>query len=225
MISLSLLSCVYPEYSKNKEVFSAVEEHLASLKEGAFQLYLSHKNKREKSVELYNKYKHMNGFWRIEDKILGAYNDNKTEELTYKSILENIDFSCKNCEIEVVQDFLGVAYNDTYINEEDDFEECIKKRKSKIDNVDLALIQLKSKQLSRRVQNIIEVKKDIEPLKLDDEVFMIGYNNGFSMANTKEGIKSQFTKGNITQESDETRVLYSIPTVLAAAQYLIDGEN
>ena len=39
------------------------------------------------------------------------------------------------------------------------------------------------------------------------------FNHGFSLANTKQGIKSQFTSGTISQESDGERILYTIPTL------------
>lgn len=42
---------------------------------------------------------------------------------------------------------------------------------------------------------------------------MIGFNRGFLLANTKQGIKSQFTSGKISQEGDGEKILYTIPTL------------
>ena len=42
---------------------------------------------------------------------------------------------------------------------------------------------------------------------------MIGYNQGFNLASTGNGIKTQFTSGTITQDPDDDRILYSIPTL------------
>ena len=50
-------------------------------------------------------------------------------------------------------------------------------------------------------------------LKIDQQLYMIGYNAGLVLANTKQGIKVQMTSGKVTQLSDGQRLLYSIPTL------------
>ncbi len=42
---------------------------------------------------------------------------------------------------------------------------------------------------------------------------MIGYNAGIQLANTSQGIKAQLTRGNVSQEPDDNRLLYTIPTL------------
>lgn len=42
---------------------------------------------------------------------------------------------------------------------------------------------------------------------------MIGYNAGIQLASTSQGIKAQLTSGNVSQESDGVRLLYTIPTL------------
>ena len=50
-------------------------------------------------------------------------------------------------------------------------------------------------------------------LKIDQTLYMIGFNAGIVLANTRKGIKVQMTSGRITQMPDGNRLLYSIPTM------------
>ena len=51
---------------------------------------------------------------------------------------------------------------------------------------------------------------DEKPLKLNDQLSMIGYNHGIELAATREGIKAQLTTGNVSQKPDGERVMYTI---------------
>ena len=124
---------------------------------------------------------------------------------------------------------MGIAYNDTHVTEFDDLQECVVVKTSENEKIDLALIQTKSKSFNTKPKfifnfkdnnpNIIEnpeknKERNIKnPIKINEDVFMIGFNRGFSLANTKQGIKSQFTSGKISQENDGERILYTIPTL------------
>ena len=55
--------------------------------------------------------------------------------------------------------------------------------------------------------------KDDGTLKIDQSLYMIGYNAGPTLATTKQGIQVQMTSGKLSQLPDGERVLYSIPTV------------
>ena len=50
-------------------------------------------------------------------------------------------------------------------------------------------------------------------LKVDTKLYMIGYNYGEQIAKTTNGLKVQFTQGTVSQESDDYKVLYSIPSL------------
>jgi S1-C subfamily serine protease len=78
------------------------------------------------------------------------------------------------------------------------------------EDADLSLIQLKSKQTP--VNTHIFTFTD-DPLEIDQELYMIGYNAGLILANTQKGISVQMTSGKVTQNPDSSRILYSIPTV------------
>ena len=135
----------------------------------------------------------------------------------------------------VLHSEIGIAYNDTYVTTDKDFLErnpCVVTRASEKEDVDLALIQLKNKKTpeGKYVFNInSDVEKsssfidkakylfssndDKENLQINQQLYMIGYNAGLVLANTKQGIKAQLTSGKVTQLPDGQRLLYSIPTL------------
>ena len=138
---------------------------------------------------------------------------------------------------------LGIAYNDTHVEDFDDFLEgspCTVRKISRRENADLAIIQLKKKQtpehahvfdISGMVMKEKESKSigeyfnqivfgktpmeevEADELRMDQQLYMIGYNHGIAIAQTREGIKAQMTSGKITQLPDGERLLYSIPTM------------
>lgn len=126
---------------------------------------------------------------------------------------------------------LGIAYNDTYVTTDDDFimkNPCVVVRVSDKENVDLALLQLKNKKTPENsyifkmkgeksedggILSMLSGGKGDDKIKIDQQLYMIGYNAGLILANTKQGIKVQMTSGKVTQLSDGQRLLYSIPTL------------
>lgn len=128
---------------------------------------------------------------------------------------------------------LGIAYNDSYVSTEGDFlgkNPCNVVRLSTDEETDLALLQLRSEKTpdacyvfsvdKRRGQshwwNIFKKKSDTpspDAPKIDQQLYMIGFNAGIVLANTRKGIKVQMTGGRITQMPDGSRLLYSIPTM------------
>ena len=146
----------------------------------------------------------------------------------YQSMDDNVSISdlkiSSNC-------LLGIAYNDTYITSDKDFIDknpCVFIRAASQESTDLALIQLKNKKTPEDAyifntdgivqENIIDkiknqFDKDDGTLKIDQSLYMIGYNAGPTLATTKQGIQVQMTSGKLSQLPDGERVLYSIPTV------------
>lgn len=130
---------------------------------------------------------------------------------------------------------IGLAYNDTYVTNEEDFfgkNECVVTKVSEKDDVDLALIQLKNQttpekayvfdvtggkkkdsSLIETINDLINKDKDDGQLKIDQQLYMIGYNAGLLLGTTKQGIKVQMTSGKLTQLPDGQRLLYSIPAI------------
>ena len=142
-----------------------------------------------------------------EKKILEEYN--QLSRLV--SQLGNSKFQ-KGMKIRVVKT-LGIAYDGDKVRSESDFlmtNPAIVLATSKEEDADLSLIQLKSKQTP--VNTHIFTFTD-DPLEIDQELYMIGYNAGLILANTQKGISVQMTSGKVTQNPDSSRILYSIPTV------------
>ena len=130
---------------------------------------------------------------------------------------------------------IGIAYNDTYVTNKDDFlknNACVVSKISSKDDVDLALIQLKNKttpanayifdisgnkdnseSLITQIRELIMSNKESKELKINQDLYMIGYNAGLVLGTTRQGIKVQMTTGKLTQLPDGQRLLYSIPTV------------
>ncbi|MBR6285162.1 MAG: trypsin-like peptidase domain-containing protein [Muribaculaceae bacterium] len=116
---------------------------------------------------------------------------------------------------------LGIAYHDTYVTKPDDFKPCVVVRTSKDQEVDLALIRLKDHTTPPNAYVFSPPKSegtlfgpsvaDRENLQLNQQLVLIGYNHGMQLAATREGIKAQLTTGNVSQEPDGQRVMYTIP--------------
>lgn len=109
---------------------------------------------------------------------------------------------------------LRIAYNGTFVNSFDDMYSCTLREVS--EQQDVAIIQLNSKTtptdkfvFSVPEKNMLEHYSFGEYLsrmfgsEKNDELYMIGFNKGFSMANTEEGISSQCTEGTISQMQKE----------------------
>lgn len=177
-------------------------------------------------------------YYHYQDRL--SYNDieelnNTIEKLDnerafWTEVSTKFDFDPKMSNVKCISTNLGVAFNDTYITKNEDFIGCVFKSKSENEDVDLALIQLKDKTTPSFVVNIFtfqdnnlniengtidEIEKyDLnKKLKIDTKVYMIGFNHGPRLAITDDGLKAQLTQGEVSQESDGKRVLYSIPSL------------
>lgn len=127
---------------------------------------------------------------------------------------------------------IGVALNNTHVRSTEDFLDCVPIADD-ADN-DLALIQLKSKETPSKchVFKVASSKRDNKRKSTrnrdeDDAretkrsrssltgktLYMIGYNLGPKLALTKEGIKAQITKGEISQDTDADKFMYTIPSL------------
>ena len=111
----------------------------------------------------------------------------------------------------------GIFLNDTTTTTMNDYIKCESVKISSDKNVDLAIIQTLDKRLPDNKIVLINFNRiteiDKRPVKLTEKVRMIGYNYGIVMANTSNGIKSQITEGAVSQNSDEFKMLYTIPAL------------
>lgn len=148
-----------------------------------------------------------------------------------EELKENLDMDVSELKIESVCE-LGVAYNNTYVASEKDFKGCVVTKISDKDDIDLALIQLKDKKtpatahvfalpgqpekekgLWDKVKSVFGDDGKERKITVNEPLYMIGYNAGIQLASTSQGIKAQLTSGNVSQESDGVRLLYTIPTL------------
>lgn len=143
--------------------------------------------------------------------------------------------------------WIGLAYNDSYVETEDDFlktNPCNLVRTSDKDDVDLALIQLRSNRTPENayvfdlegkapenssflwVENLFSgQKKEEGKLEMNQKLYLIGYNAGNFLANTRRGIKVQMTSGCLTQLPDGERLLYSMPSIGGSSGSPVIDEN
>ena len=125
---------------------------------------------------------------------------------------------------------IGIAYNNTFVTKIADFIPCVVTSVSNRENVDLAMLQLKNKQSPEgkfifavseedEEQGLIDKVKDIfassdkDELQTEQKLYMIGFNAGFSLSNTSQGIKAQITSGTISQKPDNDKIMYTIPSL------------
>lgn len=90
-------------------------------------------------------------------------------------------------------------------------------------SVDLAIIQTDSKEEPIGINKSIDafsaksgvgnIINDKDTIKVTSSLFLIGFNYGPEIAQTSKGIKVQLTKGEVSQDNDDYRVLYSIPSL------------
>ena len=114
---------------------------------------------------------------------------------------------------------VGIAFNDSYVSGPSDFKQCTVEKESEDENVDLALIRLAdavtpqgAAVFSTGVDSHGKIKAtSADKLTLDQQLYLLGYNQGIALASTTEGIKAQLTSGKISQKPDQYRLLYTIP--------------
>lgn len=142
--------------------------------------------------------------------------------------------------MKVVNNFLGVAYEQEQIAAPEELEDnpavyqqfikqfhpCSIVKTSQNSAIDLAIIRLKDGKTPASVThyfnfndnnaNTVGTPDAFDPYKsvpINKQVFMIGYNHGLELAKTAIGIKPQITSGNISQESDGIKVMYTIASL------------
>jgi S1-C subfamily serine protease len=204
---------VYPN-KEDELVGERINEYLNDLRYKIKKAINEKKTEQSKLVDLWNEYYDYLDYDK-KSQIKDEYSNKKNDILELEQLLEKLDFNSNNTTTKLKRVFLGIAFDDTHVTSINDFNECVAIKKANEDEIDLAIIQLKNKKTPQNIINTFSLKNitDFENPKLNDNVYMIGFNHGISLANTDNGIKSQFTQGTITQDPDNKRILYSIPTL------------
>lgn len=178
------------------------DEVLTSIKKGYKNLLKS--SYKKEMGKLLKEYENYAGNPDIQNKIAEKYNyfDQELDKV------DNMDASEGEFK---VHPFINIAYNGSHVIKEKDFNRCSVVAVSENKSVDLAIIQLDSCKTPENTY-IFKLRDNDEPLSFDQKLCMIGFNEGFSVSKTAQGIRSQCYTGNVTQKDDGEKVLYSIPS-------------
>ena len=208
----------------NKEINQSVSHLIKMLKEYLYALYNEYDEKYERAVLLYN-YALTNDNISYEDfiQVRDVKDAIKEERNEYADKYNAIDEIRANESEIIYHNEVSIAYNDTYVTNTMDFISCVV---TKTDSEhDLAILQIKDKKTPEG--KFIFSVEDEDPLEKytwkeelirkisedkNSKLFMTSFNLGPKLALTKEGIKSQFNHGSISQKTEE-RIMYSIPTL------------
>ena len=208
----------------DKDVNKSLSSIISKLKKIFFELYNESDEKYEKAIAYYN-YANVSDEVSYEEfyKIRDYCDEVKRERDVYAEYYNGLDeIRASESEIKYHNE-VSVAYNDTYVTNAKDFISCVV-TKTDMEH-DLAIIQIKDKKTPEE-KYVFSIEED-DPLEQytwkeelmkkigedkNSKLFMVSFNLGPQLALTKDGIKSQFNHGSISQKTDE-RIMYSIPTL------------
>lgn len=208
----------------DKDVNKSVGKVISALKKVIVAIYNEYDEKLQKAQLAYDYANESpdvsyEAFYKIRD-LRDAIKEEMQEYAQYYNGLDEIRAS--DSEIKYHNE-VSIAYNNTYVTKTSDFVSCVVIKTDQ--EHDLAIIQLKAKTTPAE-KYIFAVEEDdpletyswkdnIEKKVKDDKnsrLFMSSFNLGPTLAITKEGIKSQFNSGAISQKTGD-RLMYSIPTL------------
>lgn len=115
---------------------------------------------------------------------------------------------------------IGIAYNDTHVTGLSDFLGCVTVADDP--EHDIAIIQLKDKKTPEG-KHVFKVPNNNSAnsgspesgtqkkgVKVGKKLFMIGFNLGPTLALTEQGVKAQITSGEVSQDTDDSRIMYTV---------------
>lgn len=105
-------------------------------------------------------------------------------------------------------------------NSAEEWLPCSIEKTSEDQSVDLGVLQLTTKETPNTVVNIINLENavtDDQTLRPGEKAVMIGYPLGEDLAQTVSGIKVQLYDGQISKESDGTKIQYSVTSTHGAS--------
>ena len=133
----------------------------------------------------------------------------QSEQFKIFELLKNLKISGKSIAI-------GIAMNNSFITSLSDFTPCVLSKESGKTDIDVAMLQTKTKSLPATVTNIVNLNEaiiDENQLKTGEKLHMIGYPAGFTLATTKKGIMANFQTGEITRLADGVDFGHNVPTI------------
>lgn len=156
---------------------------------------------------------------RLQNLIADSYDEDyyqmyeyaKQQRDEYQEIVESIS-NISSSDIEITPHCkIYVGFSETHITELSDMESCV--LLSDDPEHDLAIIQLKYKHTPID-RSIFEVSSGDEvEYTVNKKLYAISYNMGPQLSLTETGTRPQIQSGNISQITDDNRIMYSIPTL------------
>ncbi|WP_262147463.1 S1 family peptidase [Chryseobacterium foetidum] len=111
---------------------------------------------------------------------------------------------------------IAVALHDST----DEWLPCTVEKVADEEGVDLGILQLSNKTTPNTVVNIVNIENSItddRSLKPGEKAVMIAYPLGEDLAQTNSGVKVQLYNGQISKESDGTKIQYSVTSTHGAS--------
>lgn len=208
----------------DRDVNKSIGKVISALKEVIALIYNDYKEKLERAQLAYDYANNSpevsyDEFYKIRE-IRDAIKTKMDEYAQYYNGLDDIRAS--DSEIKYYNE-VSIAYNNTFVTNTRDFISCVVTKRDQ--EHDLAIIQLKDKKTpADKYVFTVEEEDPLETYSWKDEIekkfkddknsklFMSSFNLGPKLALTKEGVKSQFNNGNISQKTKD-KLMYSIPTL------------
>jgi hypothetical protein len=209
---------------EDKDVNKSVSTLIRSIKKILAAMYKELNEKYEKAQIYYN-YANTSSdvsysdFYAIRD-----YRDELKNELEEcAKYYYNVDeINASDSEVKYHNE-VSIAYNNTFVTNASDFVSCVVTKEDA--EHDLAIIQLKDKNTPTDkycfqvndedpIEHYSWMDKITKKVSEDknSRLFMESFNLGPTLAITKDGIKSQFNNGTISQKAND-RLMYSIPAL------------
>lgn len=135
---------------------------------------------------------------------------------SFRNYLDNFDMQKNSVTKTSIQ--FGVFFNNQKSSSLNDYVQYKSIKISENPEVDLTIMKpVNPGELTgRKIVSADMSKIDsaiIKPLRITEKVTMLGYNYGAAIGNTSGGMKPQLTEGNISQVTDENKILYTIPAL------------
>lgn len=202
---------------KEENAIQSIKEKMAEVPEELKSRIAKREDKLAEITALYREYKDILSYSEVQE-LSDSYDEVEYEISEIEKVLADVKFDPNSVDIKIKTISLGVALDDTHVTNEDDFKDCVIIKEPNDESLDLVLLQLKDKRTPEYIKQVFSLDKaDETELNLNDKVYMIGFNQGMFLANTEEGIKSQFTQGVVTQDPDSKQVMYSVPTLAGSS--------
>lgn len=208
----------------DRDVNKSVGKIISAIKDVIVEIYRDYNEKLEQAQLAYD-YANRSDEVSYEDfyKIRDYRDAIKAEMQEYEKLYNGFDeIRAGDSEIKYYNE-VSIAYNNTFVTNTNDFISCVVTKQDQ--GHDLAILQLKDKKtpsdkyvFALSQEDPLETyswTEEIEKKISDDKnsrLFMSSFNLGPQLAVTKEGMKSQFNSGSISQKTNE-RLMYSIPTL------------